>query len=117
YWISTSDGVNYPTTGWQSLGPLPGSFPNCLSNALTVLAYKPNVSGPSTVAIAAVGADQCTVYQKHKFFSPSQQWDATWFPFSTAPCYKAGSSFTTFRQLSSTTVTEEGAFLAFTGRF
>ncbi|HXG19084.1 MAG TPA: hypothetical protein VNN62_08425 [Methylomirabilota bacterium] len=117
YWISTSDGVNYPTTGWQSLGPLPGSCPNCLANDLTVLAYKPNVSGSSTVAIAAVGADQCTVYQKHKFFSPSQQWDATWFPFSTAPCYKSVSSFTTFRQLSSTTVTEEGAFLAFTGRF
>lgn len=116
YWISTTNGVSYPTP-WSPLGSLPGVCPSCLANDLTVLAYKPNVNGASTVAIAAVGPDQCTVYQKHKALPPSTQWDPSWFPFSTSPCYKSVSSFTTLRKLSSTTFTEEGAFLLFTGKF
>jgi len=82
--ITSSNGTTWPTTGWTNLGqPLGG-----LATDLTLLAYN------NTMVLVAVGADQCSLNQRHWNGGTQSNW-ASWVQYGTSPCTRQVSSFTT----------------------
>lgn len=93
--VSTSTSPTW-TQPWTYLGQIPGGAGQV--NDLTLLAYN------GTVAAAGVSGDNCTLYQKHR--QSSGVWDASWFAYSSSPCFKNVSSFNT---------SDGGAYLLYIG--
>lgn len=82
--VTSSNGTTWPATGWTNLGqPLGGP-----ATDLTLLAYN------NTMALVAVGADQCSLNQRHWNGGIQSNW-APWVQYGTSPCTRQVSSFTT----------------------
>ncbi len=91
-WVTTtSNSSTY--TPWINLGQAPGGQ----VKDLTLLAYN------NVVGLAVVGANNCSLYQKH---NNGGVWYASWFNYSSSPCFKNVSSFNT---------DDGGAYLVYIG--